>query len=87
MLVHERIEQNEKELELPEIKILVVGDNFVGKTSVIQRFVNDTFCTEYNPTKEVEITRLNVYLLLLYRKINLIFFIMLLISRIKYNNY
>jgi len=58
VLVHERIEQNEKELELPEIKILVVGDNFVGKTSVIQRFVNDTFCTEYNPTKEVEITSL-----------------------------
>lgn len=58
VLIHEKNEQKEKEPEIPEIKILVVGDNFVGKTSFIQRFVNDTFFIDYKPTKEVEITRL-----------------------------
>lgn len=57
MLIHEKNKQKEEEPEIPEIKILVVGDNFVGKTSFIQRFVNDTFFTDYKPTKEVEITR------------------------------
>jgi len=58
VLIHEKNEQKEKEPEIPEIKILVVGDNFVGKTSFIQRFVNDTFFIDYKPTKEVEITSL-----------------------------
>jgi len=58
VLIHEKNKQKEEEPEIPEIKILVVGDNFVGKTSFIQRFVNDTFFTDYKPTKEVEITSL-----------------------------
>ncbi|CBJ31636.1 Rab32C, RAB family GTPase [Ectocarpus siliculosus] len=38
----------------PVIKILVVGDAGVGKTSVIQRFVNDEFSPTHRPTIGVD---------------------------------
>jgi len=33
-----------------EIKILVVGDRSVGKTALVQRFLNGTFSWQYNCT-------------------------------------
>ncbi|CAM9544748.1 unnamed protein product, partial [Hapterophycus canaliculatus] len=38
----------------PVIKILVVGDAGVGKTSVIQRYVNDEFSQTHQPTIGVD---------------------------------
>ncbi|CAM9896328.1 unnamed protein product [Scytosiphon promiscuus] len=38
----------------PVIKILVVGDAGVGKTSVIQRYVNDEFSQTHQPTVGVD---------------------------------
>ena len=35
-------------------KIIIVGDAFVGKSSLMNRFVNDLFGEEYNRTLGVE---------------------------------
>ncbi|KAA6384832.1 MAG: putative lightoid family protein [Streblomastix strix] len=44
---------NDKQIEYL-LKILVVGDRFSGKTSIIQRYVNDTFEDEYKATIGVD---------------------------------
>ena len=32
------------------IKLLVIGNKNVGKTNMVQRFVNDKFSDDYSPT-------------------------------------
>jgi len=50
-------EKSKEEIQiLPTIKIIVVGENVSGKTSVIERFANDRFVDDYTPTLELNIT-------------------------------
>ena len=46
-----------------QLKILILGDSAVGKTSLMERFVNDQFSALYKPTigadflcKDIEVT-------------------------------
>ena len=43
-----------KVLSIIYLKILLVGDLGVGKTSLIKRFIEDNFSIQYIPTKGVE---------------------------------
>ena len=38
--------ENEKNPELKEIKIILLGENGVGKTSIINRYINNEFRPE-----------------------------------------
>jgi GTPase SAR1 family protein len=38
---------------LDKYRIILFGDKEVGKTSLINRFINHTFREEYNPTTEI----------------------------------
>lgn len=49
---------DEKEYEI--VKILTLGDINVGKTSIILRFVNDTFTMDYKSTIGVDMKMINV---------------------------
>lgn len=41
----------------PPIRICVLGPSFVGKTQLVNRFVNSSFYGEYLPTEEVQTYR------------------------------
>jgi hypothetical protein len=41
-------------LRLPKFRILVLGNSEVGKTSIIDQFVNNHFRDTYCPTKEIK---------------------------------
>ena len=38
---------------IPEFNIAVIGSKGVGKTSFVQRFLNNTFVPQYQPTTNV----------------------------------
>ena len=46
----------EKDLKVRKLlnKVLLVGDTGVGKTSIIKRYIDDTFSNQYQQTKGVE---------------------------------
>jgi len=41
-------------------KVILVGNKKVGKTSISNRFVEDTFCEDYQTSTEVKFKRKNV---------------------------
>jgi small GTP-binding protein len=59
------------EIKIPKYKITFLGDQSVGKTSIMNRFLNDTFVEEYQATigldfqsKTVDINETNIHFLL-----------------------
>ena len=57
---------------IPLYKIAFIGDQYVGKSSIINRFLNDTFKEEYKSTigldfqsKKVDINATNIKVILL----------------------
>jgi Ras-related protein Rab-7A len=38
------------EIEVPKVKVLILGDSAVGKTAILGQFVNREFTTQYRPT-------------------------------------
>ena len=48
--------------EMPDYtwKIILVGNKKVGKTSISNRFCNDTFEEEYKSSQEVQFARKNI---------------------------
>jgi small GTP-binding protein len=38
------------DVEVPQIKVLILGDSAVGKTAILGQFVNREFTTQYRPT-------------------------------------
>ena len=67
--MNENKNEYEKEKNSLEYKIITLGDSSVGKTSLINRFINDTFDEEISPTlgikhtfKSLEINDTNVKL-------------------------
>ena len=59
------------EIKIPKYKMTFLGDQSVGKTSIMNRFLNDTFVEEYQATigldfqsKTVDINETNIHFLL-----------------------
>ena len=50
-------DSEEEETKIDHIKMLVLGDKGVGKTSFIQRLTKNYFTMYYSPTKNIEIHR------------------------------
>ncbi len=46
-------EQPKLKIDIPEYKIIVIGDSSVGKTAIIHQYMNDTFTKDLNPTTGV----------------------------------
>lgn len=40
---------------IPEFNIAVLGAKDVGKSSLVQRFLNNTFTSAYSPTTKIEL--------------------------------
>ena len=62
---------SKKNLETPKYKLIFLGDQNVGKSSILNRFLNDTFIEEYQATigldfqsKNVQIDNQDIHLLL-----------------------
>lgn len=45
-------------------KIVVVGDSHVGKTSLLQRYLEDTFTLAHHPTVGADYVRMRVFIVL-----------------------
>jgi len=43
-----------KKNEIPEYKIIVIGDSSVGKTAIIHQFINNSFEKKLAPTTGVQ---------------------------------
>ena len=54
--MNENENDNEIEKDNLEYKIITLGDSSVGKTSIINRFINDTFDEELTPTLGIKHT-------------------------------
>ena len=39
--------------EIPEYKVIVIGDSCVGKTAIIHQYINNTFLKTITPTMGV----------------------------------
>ena len=59
------------EQEMPKYKLIFLGDQMVGKSCILERFMNDTFTEEYQATiglnfqsKNVQIDNQDIHLLL-----------------------
>jgi GTPase SAR1 family protein len=50
-------DSEEEETKIEQMKMLVLGDKGVGKTSFIQRLTRNFFTLYYSPTKNIEIHR------------------------------
>jgi hypothetical protein len=48
-------ESDEEDVQLKKYKLIIIGDNKVGKTSLIKRLQSNDFSVQYNPTKNIEI--------------------------------
>ena len=63
--------KSKKSPEIPKYKLIFLGDQSVGKSSILNRFLNDTFVEEYQATigldfqsKNVQIDNQDIHLLL-----------------------
>ena len=65
------------EIKIPKYKITFLGDQSVGKTSIMNRFLNDTFVEEYQATIGLDFQSKTVDI----NETNIIFYYMILQER------
>ncbi len=46
---------------IPILKICIIGDGGVGKTTFVRKYITDKFCKKYIPTIGVDIHKLSIY--------------------------
>jgi len=49
-MLDQRTEKSQNEYEEPQIKFVMLGNEISGKTSIAQKFTQDTFPVEYEQT-------------------------------------